>query len=168
MVTRTGTGLAPNTGINQGNVGSELNACSIDPDRACDMNMNVAAGMDNPGILRALRKPRGPEPGKLADVEHSRGQSGQGGRAGPSRAGSRQLPASTGQETGGAGVVLREQGRSASQGVSPSDAPVVQVGVPVELYYQSIFQHPCTYSKGIEISGRYFYAHKHNINYLLQ
>ena len=68
VVTRTGTGRAPNTGINQGNGGSELNAGSIDPDRACDMIMNVAAGMDNPGMLRVLRKLRGPEPEKFADV----------------------------------------------------------------------------------------------------
>ena len=30
------------------------------------------------------------------------------------------------------------------------------------LYYQSIFQHSCAYSKGIEISEWYFYAHKHD------
>ena len=73
----------------------------------------------------------------VPDVEQSRGQTGQGGRAGPSSAESRQLPASTGQETGGAGCVLSGQGRSASQGVSLSDAPVVQDGVPVEVLCQA-------------------------------
>ena len=61
------------------------------------MIMEVAANLDNPGILRVLRKTRVPEPGKVADVEQSRVQAEQGGRAGPSRAGSRQQPASTGQ-----------------------------------------------------------------------
>ena len=55
----------------------------MDPDRACDMIMNVAASMDNPGILRALRKPQGPEPGKFADVEQSRVRTEQGWQSRP-------------------------------------------------------------------------------------
>ena len=83
------------------------------------MIMQVAANMENPGILRVLRKPLVPEPGKVAD----------GGRAGPGREGSRQ-PASTGQGSGGAGGVLSGQDRLADQGVTFSDTPVVQVGGP--------------------------------------
>ena len=137
MVTRAGACLAASTETNQGNVGSELNAGSMDPDRACDMIMEVAANMDNPGILRALRKPQVPEPGRFDEVEQSRGQAEQRGRAGPIRAGSRQQPASTGQDTGGAGGVLSGQDRLAGQGVTSSDAPVVQVGVPLEGPHQA-------------------------------
>ena len=129
--------MAASTVTRQSNVGSELNAGSMDPDRAFDMIMEVAANMDNSGILRVLRKPLVPEPGKVADVEQSRVQAEQGGRAGKGRAGSRQQPASTGQCSGGAGGVLSGQDRLASQGVTPSDTPVVQVGGPLEGPHQA-------------------------------
>ena len=132
MVTRTGTGRAPDTGSNRGNAGSEFNAGPMSPDRACELVMNAEANMDNPGLLRVLRKPRGSEPGKFPEVEQSRGHTGPGGRAGLRNAESRQQPASPRQEAGGAGSVHWDQGRSASHGVDHHEAPVVQVGVPVD------------------------------------
>ena len=81
MVTR-GAGLAASTETGQSNAGSEFNAGSMSPDRACDLVMQAATGMENPGILGVLRKPLVPEPGKFADVGESRVQVEQGGRAG--------------------------------------------------------------------------------------
>ena len=101
----------------------------MDPAEACDLIMQVAANMENPGILSVLRKPPVPGPGKVADAGQSRGQAEQGGRAGPGSAGSRQL-ASTGQGSGGTGGVLSGQDRLAIQGATLSDTPVVQVGGP--------------------------------------
>ena len=48
MVTRAG--LAASTETRQSNVRLELNAGSMDPDRACGSIMQVAANMENPGI----------------------------------------------------------------------------------------------------------------------
>ena len=93
--------------------------------------MQVAANMENPGILNVLHKPGSVSAPvrKVADAGQSRAQAEQGGRAGPGRAGSRQ-PASAGQGSGGAGGVLGGQDRLAIQGATLSDTPVVQVGGP--------------------------------------
>ena len=80
MVTRAG--LAASTETRQSNVRSELHAGSMDPDRACDLIMQVAANMENPGILRVLRKPLVPELDKVADVGQSMVQAASQYRAG--------------------------------------------------------------------------------------
>ena len=128
MASLTRAGLEVSTVSRQSNVRSWHNAGSMDPAEACDLIMQVAANMENPGILSVLRKPV-PGPGKLADAGQSRVQAEQGGRAGPGSAGSRQL-ASTGQGSGGTGGVLSGQGRLASQGSTLSDTPVVQASGP--------------------------------------
>ena len=120
--------MAASTETRQSNVRSELNAGSMDPDRACDLIMQVAANMENPEILGVLRKPLVPELGKVADVGQSRVQAEQGGRAGQQS----RHPASAGQGSGGAGGVLSGQDRLASQSLTLSDAHVVQVGRPLE------------------------------------
>ena len=104
----------------------------MSPDRACELVMNAAANMDNPGLLRVLCKLRRSEPGKFPEVEQSGGHTGPGGREGPRNAESRQRPASPRQGIGGAGSVHWDQGRSDSHGVVHHEAPVVQVGQPVD------------------------------------
>ena len=126
MVTRAG--LKSSTEPRQNSTVSEQNAGSssqADHDHTCELIMQVAANMENPGILSVLRKPPRPKSGSLSAPGHKVADSGQS-KAQPEH----RQPASAGQGSGGSGGVLGGQNRLDIRKSTLSDKTVAQVDGP--------------------------------------